>query len=46
MLDLVEREKGLKGEARIDWLKRNGFLQEEIKSNGAHRPRAQFVREL
>ncbi|MDN3279097.1 AAA family ATPase [Frankia sp. RB7] len=41
VLDLVTREKGLTGEARIDWLQRNGFLPD--RSNGAHPPRAKIV---
>ena len=33
-LDLVERETRLIGPDRIDWLKRNGYLPDEARTNG------------
>ena len=43
VLDLVTREKGLTGEARLDWLKRNGFLSETVHTNGSTPPRGKIV---
>ena len=35
-LDLIERETGRRGMARLDWLRQRGLLDEGAKSNGAH----------
>lgn len=33
-LDLVTREKGLTGTARLEWLKNHGFIYDTIRTNG------------